>query len=295
MLARDKLIPFPVPKHAFKKMLSDTPLTTQNRLAQPACFFQPPFQVVFFLVSSLLYMQCSIKGFLGPRQPAQHCGTGPVLGQAVLGRRWQSLSAPEQTTCLHACALEIQLLSAVIGEGDFKSSPSACLHPIGSLPHQAQTGSVLRQQHSASKASWDGSIPLHLSSWQGAFLPDEVDAADPAVLPAAVLPVTEGAQHSSAPCHPSLQHALTNCSHTALGAYTPLSCSLRSFAWLPTSTYTSSRRLIRGLISLTSEKLLPQHKLFLHPIFSREPPHSRGAAAGMNGKKLHFQSAKNSG
>lgn len=56
MLTRDKLIPFSVPKHTFTKMLSDTPLTTRNRLAQPACFFQLPFQVVLFLVSSLLYV-----------------------------------------------------------------------------------------------------------------------------------------------------------------------------------------------------------------------------------------------
>lgn len=219
-----------------------------------------------------------------------------MLGQAVLGRRQQSFSAQEQTTCLHAHALEIQLVSSVISEGDFKSYPSACLHPMVLCPIKAQTGPVLWQQHSAAKCkkvSWDGSISLHLSSWQGAFLPSEVDDADPAVFPAAVLPVTQGPTQLCTT--PSLQYALTNCSHAALRAYTPFSCSLCSFKLLPTSTYTSSRRLIREMRLLISEKLLPQHKFFLCSIFSREPPHSHGAAVGMNGKNLHFQSTKNSG
>lgn len=143
---------------------------------------------------------------------------GLCRGQAVLGRIKQSFPVPEQATCLHVRALEIQLFSSAISEGDLKFPISPSLSSC-SLLHQALTGRVLRQQHGASEAIWDGGIVLHFSFWRGAFIPDRDWDADPAACPAAVLPhegpagwaqrEPDTAQYHTAP---SLQRALKNLS-----------------------------------------------------------------------------------
>ena len=125
-LARDKLIPSSVPKHTFKKMVSDTSLTTWNRLTQPACFSSHHFRWHFSLhVPPVLHS--TLRKVLSWTSPARSVLWSRAWGwgQAVLGRIKQSILVPEQTTCLHVHALEIQLFSSVINEGDIKSSPSA--------------------------------------------------------------------------------------------------------------------------------------------------------------------------
>lgn len=144
---------------------------------------------------------------------------GLCRGQAVLGRIKRSFPVPEHTTCLHVHALEIQLFSSAINEGDLKFPPISPSLSSSSLLHQALTGRVLRQQHGASEVIWDGGIVLHLSFWKGAFIPNGVWAADPAAFPAAVLPHQGPAgwaqrEPDTAQYHttPSSQRALINLS-----------------------------------------------------------------------------------
>lgn len=100
-------------------MVSDTSLTTWNGLTQPACFSSHHFRWHFSLQLSMLYIQHSAKWFLEPLQPHQPCGAG---GWQFWGRESNCLSM-----CLHVHALQIQLFSSIISEGDLKSSSSAFL------------------------------------------------------------------------------------------------------------------------------------------------------------------------
>lgn len=115
-------------------------------------------------------------------------GRGAGWGQAVLGRTQPSFSVPQQTTCVHARASEIQLFSSVINEGDLKSSPSAFLCLPVPLPHRALAGLVLTQRCCLSGVIRDESILLYSRFWKGACHPGDVCDAEAAALPAALLP-----------------------------------------------------------------------------------------------------------